>query len=146
MKNLFRKLLPAAALLLSVGTAEAGAQIIEGMTFSTQFAFTAGEAKFPAGTYKVKPMEGDPNVVEISSADGSSSAVVTVRTAETLAEPSKGEVTFLKSGSRYVLDAIYEEGSTTGAESISAHTAKRNARRSRRGAPTTVRVPATKSS
>ena len=143
MKNLFRKPLLLLFLLACVGTADAGAQVADGLSFSTKFPFTAGVAKLPAGTYVVRPQEGDPNVMQISSKDGQTSALFEVRTADPLAAPSKGEVTFRKSGGRYVLDAIYEEGSTTGAESIAADAGKRNARR-RGGAPTTVKVPARK--
>lgn len=146
MRKLRYKLLLALALLAWAGVANTRAQIMDGMTFSTKFPFTAGSAKLPAGTYTVKPMEGDPSVLKLTSADGQTSTLVETRTADELAEPSKGEVTFRKYGSSYVLNAIYEEGSKTGAESVSAGAGKRHARRSGRGAPTTVKVPARKTS
>ena len=146
MRTFRYKLLLALALLALAGAAAARAQIVDGVTFSTKFAFTVGGAKLPAGTYTVKPLEGDPNVVKISSADEQTSALFKIRRADELAEPSKGEVMFKKYGNNYVLDAVYEEGSKTGAESISASAGRRSVRRSGRGAPTTVRVPARKTS
>jgi hypothetical protein len=66
-----------AAVALTLGSAlPALAQIDDGLGFTTSFPFYAGNAKMPAGSYKVTPVDNDANELRIQSADGKYSAFV----------------------------------------------------------------------
>jgi hypothetical protein len=47
------------------------AQIVNGIDFTTSFPFYAGNAKMPAGSYKLTQADFDENVLLIESTDGS---------------------------------------------------------------------------
>jgi hypothetical protein len=66
-----------AAVALTLGSAlPALAQIEDGLGFTTSFPFYAGNAKMPAGSYKVTPVDNDANELRIQRADGKYSAFV----------------------------------------------------------------------
>jgi hypothetical protein len=46
------------------------AQIDNGMDFTTAFSFYAGNAKMPAGSYRITQTDVDTNELSIQSADG----------------------------------------------------------------------------
>src|SRR6267378_545986 len=52
------------------------AQIADGVDFTTSFPFYAGNAKMPAGSYKITQSDMDANILQIRSNDGVHSALV----------------------------------------------------------------------
>jgi hypothetical protein len=142
MKRMIRRPLLTLILLGSIVPVTAGVQIISRVTFSTTFPFTVGNTKLPAGSYSIRPLDDDSNVMEISSADGKTSALFETRTTELPNTPSKGEVVFKKYGDNYVLSEIYEPGSKTGAMTIESHAERQHAKKS--STPTKESVSATK--
>jgi hypothetical protein len=107
----------------------AGIQVISRVTFSTTFPFTAGNAKLPAGIYSIRPTDDDSEIMEISSADGKTSALFETMMAEMPRTPTKGEVVFKKYGDNYVLSEIYEPGSKFGAMTIKTHAERQQAKK-----------------
>jgi hypothetical protein len=142
MKEMIRRPLLMLILLGSIVPVSAGIQIINRVTFSTTFPFTVGNTKFPAGSYSIRPLDDDSEIMEISSADGKTSALFETITAELPRTPSKGEVVFKKYGDSYVLSEIYEAGSKTGAMTVKSHAERQHAKKS--GAPTKESVSTTK--
>jgi hypothetical protein len=143
MRGMIRRPLLTLILLGAIVPVTAGVQIINRVTFSTTFPFTAGNTKFPAGSYSIRPLDDDSEIMEISSADGKISALFETMTTELPRTPSKGEVIFKKYGDSYVLSEIYEPGSKTGAMTIKSHAERQHAKKS--GAPTKESVSTTKS-
>ncbi len=100
---------------LAIHTITAHAQIAGDLEVTIPFQFHAGDAKLPAGKYIVRTLDNtDLTIMEISSEDGSTSALFEVRDAETNPAPAKSELIFNKYGNRYFLTKLFEEGSTNG--------------------------------
>ncbi len=145
MKNLICKsllVLILLCLMVWIGPASARSQITTGVTFKTAFPFTIGNTKLPAGSYTIRPMEDGSDIMEISSADGKTSALFETMTSDLPKTPSKGEVVFKKYDDNYVLSEIYEQGSKSGAMVIKSHAERQHAKKS--GAPTKESVGTTK--
>jgi hypothetical protein len=142
MKKMIRRPLLTLILLGSIVPVAAGVQIISRITFSTTFPFTVGNTKFPAGSYSIRPLDDDSEIMEISSADGKTSALFETMSTELPRPPSKGEVVFKKYGDNYVLSEIYEPGSKTGAMAIKSHAERQHAKKG--GTPSKESVSATK--
>ena len=97
--------------------AKAHAQIIGELEVNVPFQFYAGNAKLPAGKYVLHMMDNsDLKIMEISSADGSTSALFEVEDAESNSEPRKSELIFNKYGNRYFLARIFDEGNPDGSK------------------------------
>jgi hypothetical protein len=143
MKKVIRRPLLTLILLGAIVPVIAGVQIINRVTFSTTFPFTVGNTKFPAGSYSIKPLDDDSEIMEISSADGKTSALFETMATELPKTPSKGEVVFKKYGDNYVLSEIYEPGSKTGAMTIKSHAERQHAKKG--STPTKESVSTTKS-
>ena len=93
------------------------AQIIGNLEFSIPFQFHAGNAKLPPGNYIIRMLDNsDLTVMEISSADGSISALFDVQDAEANSTPAKTELIFNKYGNRYFLAKVFVEGNANGSE------------------------------
>jgi hypothetical protein len=58
----------------------------------------------------------DLTIMEISSADGSTSALFQVQDAEANSTPAKSELIFNKYGNRYFLAKLFDEGNANGSE------------------------------
>jgi hypothetical protein len=142
MKKLIHNPLLILVLVSGIWPAGASAQITNRITFSTTFPFTVGNTKFPAVSYSIKPMESEQEFMEISSADGKTSAFFETLTAELPKPPSKGEVVFKKYDDSYFLSEIYEAGAKTGVMAIKSHAERQQLKKS--GAPTRESVPTTK--
>jgi hypothetical protein len=142
MKEMIRRPLLTLILLGAIVPITAGVQITSRVTFSTTFPFTVGNTKFPPGSYSIKPLDDDSEIMEISSADGKTSALFETLAAELPKTPSKGEVVFKKYGDSYVLSEIYEPGSKTGAMTIKSHAERQHAKKS--GTPSKESVSTTK--
>ena len=100
---------------LSLHPAKAHAQIIGELEVNVPFQFYAGNAKFPAGKYVLHMLDNsDLRIMEISTADGSASALFEVEDAEANSAPPKSELIFNKYGNRYFLARIFDEGNPDG--------------------------------
>ena len=97
---------------------KAHAQIVGDLEVKIPFQFHAGNAKLPPGKYVIHMLDNDSTVMEISSADGSTSALFQVQDAETNSEPAKSELVFNKYGDRYFLAKLYDEGNPSGSQVV----------------------------
>src|ERR1700712_5466385 len=75
MKNV-SKLVVRMGLLSLLSVMPLAAQIANGVDFTTSFPFYAGNAKMPAGSYKITQSDMDESVLQIQSTDGLHSALV----------------------------------------------------------------------
>jgi hypothetical protein len=110
-------LLPFIALVLTItfSPSKAHAQITGEIEANIPFQFHAGNTKFPPGRYVIHVFENtDLGVMEISSADGSTSALFEVRQAEANSAPAKTELIFNKYENRYFLAKLFDEGDPNG--------------------------------
>jgi hypothetical protein len=100
---------------LTVSPGKAHAQVAGEIEANIPFQFHAGDAKLPAGKYVIHVLDNsDLKVMEISSADGSTSALFEVRQTETNSAPAKTELIFNKYGNRYFLAKLFDEGDPNG--------------------------------
>ena len=105
------------AFALSIHPAKAHAQIIGELEVNVPFQFYAGNVKLPAGKYVLHMMDNsDLKIMEISNADGSTSALFEVEDAESNSEPRKSELIFDKYGNRHFLARIFDEGNPDGSK------------------------------
>jgi hypothetical protein len=113
-----RQLLPffiALVFALTIYPTKAHAQIIGNLEVTIPFQFHAGDAKLPAGKYVVHTVDNsDLTIMEIISADGSTSALFEVHDAEANSTPAKSELIFNKYGNRYFLAKLFDEGNPSG--------------------------------
>lgn len=87
------------------------------MEVTIPFQFHAGNAKLPAGKYMVHVLDNsDLTIMEISSVDGSTSALFQVQDAEANSTPPKGQLISNKYGNRYFLAKVFDEGNASGSE------------------------------
>jgi len=97
-------LLIALVFAVTIYPSKAHAQIIGDLQVNIPFQFHVGNTKLPAGQYVIHMLDGsDLRVMEISSADGSTSALFEVQDAEANSTPAKSELIFNKYGNRYFL-------------------------------------------
>ena len=112
------------ALLLTGGIAHA--QIIGHIEADIPFPFHAGAAKFPAGKYTIRVEDGsDLSTMEIQSADGKSSALFEVRSAQAQKSPQSTELIFNHYGNRYFLARIFDEGEKAGSAVVDSGYSKK---------------------
>ena len=113
-----RQLLPlfiAVVFALTIYPTKAHAQIIGDLEANIPFQFHAGDTKLPAGKYVIHVLDNsDLTVMEISSADGSTSALFEVRDAQAKSAPAKSELVFNKYGNRYFLAKLFDESNPNG--------------------------------
>ena len=114
-----------AATLSSVAVAHA--QFTGPVEFTTSFAFSVGHTRMPAGRYELRRDEDDPSVYRIQARDHHDSGTFfAVEPASLRKAPDKSEIVFMNDGEGYVLEAVWEQGSTSGVESVSAEIEKRH--------------------
>ena len=102
---------------LTFSPSKAHAQIIGEIEANIPFQFHAGNAKLPPGKYIIHMLDNsDLTIMEISSADGSTSALFSVQDAEANSAPAKSELIFNKYGNRYFLAKVFDEGNPSGSE------------------------------
>lgn len=107
----------ALVLAMTIYPAKAHAQIIGNLEVTIPFQFHAGNAKLPAGNYIVHVLDNsDLTIMEISSVDGSTSALFQVQDAEANSTPPKSDLIFNKYGNRYFLAKVFDEGNASGSE------------------------------
>ncbi len=104
---------------LTIFAGKARAQIIGDLDADIPFQFHAGNAKFPAGKYRIHVLEdADLTVMEIASADGSASALFQVQESDANSAPAKSELIFNKYGNQYFLAKLFDEGNPSGSEVV----------------------------
>ena len=110
-------LLMALIFALAIYPGKAHAQIIGALEANIPFQFHAGNTKLPPGKYVIHLLDdSDLTVMEITSADGSTSALFEVQQAEANSTPAKSELIFNKYGNRYFLAKLFDEGNPSGSE------------------------------
>jgi len=110
-------LLIALVFALTFYASKAHAQIVGALEVSIPFQFHAGNAKLPPGKYVIRMLDdSDLTIMEISSADGSTSALFQVQEAEANTTPAKSELIFNKYGNRYFLAKLFDEGNPSGSQ------------------------------
>ncbi len=119
-------LLIAMVFALTIYPTKAHAQIIGDLEVNIPFQFHAGNTKLPAGKYRIHMLDdSDLTVMEISSADGSTTALFEVQDAEANATPAKSELIFNKYGNRYFLAKLFDEGNPSGSQVVESRYEKR---------------------
>jgi hypothetical protein len=92
------------------------AQIVNGVDFTTSFPFYAGNAKLPAGSYKItqSDIDTDASILQIQSSDGARSALVDIIPTQSAQPHPHSDVTFHKYGDAVYLDRVWVEGQEYG--------------------------------
>ena len=125
-KHLLLSLFIALVFALTMYPTKAQAQIVGQLDVNVPFQFHAGNAKFPAGKYSIQLLDdSDLTIMEIRSANDSTSALFEVRATQANSTPAKNELIFNKYGKRYFLAKVFEEGSTTGSQVTESRYEKR---------------------
>jgi hypothetical protein len=107
---------------LTLSPSKAHAQINGEIEATIPFQFHAGNTKLPAGKYVIHVLDNsDLTIMEISSADGSTSALFEVRQTEANSAPAKTELIFNKYGNRYFLAKLFDQGDASGSTVDKSH-------------------------
>src|SRR5260370_25618549 len=102
---------------LTMYPSKAQAQIIGALEANIPFQFHVGNTKLPPGKYIIRMLDdSDLTVMEITGADGSTSALFEVQATEANSAPAKSELIFNKYGNRYFLAKLFDEGSPSGSQ------------------------------
>ncbi len=111
---------------LTFYASNAHAQIVGALEVNIPFQFHAGNTKLPAGKYVIRMLDdSDLTVMEITSADGNTSALFEVQSAEANSTPAKSELIFNKYGNRYFLSKLFDEGNPSGSQVLKSRYEKR---------------------
>jgi hypothetical protein len=115
----FLPLFIALVFALTIHPGAAHAQIVGDLEANIPFQFHAGNVKLPAGKYRIRMLDNsDLTLMEISSVDGSTSALFQVRETEASSQPAKSELIFNKYGDRYFLADLFDEGNPSGSQVV----------------------------
>jgi hypothetical protein len=90
------------------------AQIDTGVDFTTSFPFYAGDAKLPAGNYRVSQPDMGFEILRIQNIDEPRSAFVDFTPTQSLQPHRKSAVSFEKYGDTDYLDQVWIAGETYG--------------------------------
>src|ERR1700738_5430381 len=90
------------------------AQIVDGVEFTTSFPFYAGNAKMPAGSYKITQSDMDESILQIQSKDGVHSALIEFIPTHSAQPHPHSDVTFHKYGDTEYLNRIWVQGQEYG--------------------------------
>jgi hypothetical protein len=105
---------------------KAQAQIVGEIEANVPFPFHAGNVKLPAGRYFIHVLDNtDLTVMEITSADGTTTALFDVQSAQANSAPAKSELIFDKYGNRYFLAKLFDEGNPSGSQVLESRYEKR---------------------
>ena len=110
----FGKLVVKMGLLSLLSAMPLAAQIDNGVDFKTTFPFYAGNAKMPAGSYKISQSDIDASVLQIQSNDDTHSAFVDFVPMHAEQPHSQSDVTFHKYGDTDYLNRIWVNGQRYG--------------------------------
>jgi len=106
----FQRLTLLMSMVWLLSAISAMAQVDNGLTFQAPFAFYAGNAKLPAGSYRVTQPDDNSELLLIESADGSHSVFVEYSADGSDTPPAKTEVTFNKYANTDFLGRISIQG------------------------------------
>ena len=113
MKNV-SKLIVRMGLLSLLSVMPLAAQIDNGVDFKTAFPFYAGNAKLPAGSYKITQPDMDVSILQVQSNDGARSALVDFIPTRSAQRHPHSDVTFHKYGDTEYLNRVWVEGQEYG--------------------------------
>ena len=108
------KLVVRMGLLSLLSVMPLAAQIVDGVEFTTSFPFYAGNAKMPAGSYKITQSDMDESILQIQSNDGVHSVLVEFIPTHSAQPHPHSDVTFHKYGDTEYLNRIWVEGQQYG--------------------------------
>jgi len=103
---------------LTIFASKASAQIDGDLDAEIPFQFHVGTRELPAGKYRIHLDEASLRIMEITSADGSASALFQVQESDAKSAPARSELIFNKYGDNYFLAELYDEGNPSGSELI----------------------------
>jgi hypothetical protein len=116
----------ALVLVLTMHPSKAQAQIDGNLEVDIPFQFHAGSVRLPPGKYIIHTLDNtDLTVMEISSVDGSTSALLEVGRTQANSGPVKSELIFNKYGNRYFLAKVFDEGNPSGSQVLESRYEKR---------------------
>ena len=116
----------ALVLALTFYASNTQAQIVGALEANIPFQFHAGNTKLPPGKYVIRMLEAsDLTVMEIRSADGTTSALFEVLQSDANSRPAKSELIFNKYGNRYFLRKLFDEGNPSGSQVVESRYEKR---------------------
>ncbi len=108
------KLLLKMGLLSLLSVMPLAAQINNGVDFTATFPFYAGNAKLPAGNYKVVRLDDNADILQIENRDNLHSVLVDFTPTEAALPHRDSAVTFEKYGNTDYLDRVWIEGEEYG--------------------------------
>jgi hypothetical protein len=108
------KLVVITGLLSLLSVMPLAAQIANGVDFTASFPFYAGNAKMPAGSYKITQSDMDESILQIQSNDGVHSALVEFIPTQSAQPHPHSDVTFHKYGDTEYLNRIWIQGQEYG--------------------------------
>jgi hypothetical protein len=108
------KLVAGMGLLSLLSVLPLAAQIANGVDFTTSFPFYAGNAKMPAGSYKITQSDLDESILQIQSNDGVHSALVEFIPTHSAQPHPHSDVTFHKYGDTEYLNRVWVQGQEYG--------------------------------
>jgi hypothetical protein len=141
MKTFVVRLISLGVLMLTVATLGSWGQGLPGVSFTASAPFTAGEAKFPAGTYTIRQEPDSQTEWLISNESTGYSAFFSSEPGDANTSNQKSEVTFQKYGDNLVLKAFSVAGVVT---NYVVQTSYAEKKASKAGSPTKVSVSAQK--
>jgi len=119
---------------LALYPSKAQAQTVGEIEANIPFQFHAGNVRLPAGRYFIHVLDNtDLTVMEITSADGSTSALFDVQGTQATSSPAKSELVFDKYGNRYFLAKLFDEGNPSGSQVLESRYEKRISQASAEG-------------
>jgi hypothetical protein len=141
MKTIVGRLISLVVLMLTVATLGSWCQALPGVIFKASTPFTAGETKFPAGTYIIRQEPDSQTEWQISNEANDHSAFFSTEPGDANTSNQKSDVTFQKYGDNLVLKAFSVAGVAT---NYVVQTSYAEKKASKAGSPTKVSVPAQK--
>ena len=117
MKPELKSAMLAGALLLTFAML-ARAQITNEITFETAFPFYAGNAKMPAGSYRVTPVQESTRLLRIEDATGSHSAYLEFVPTHADSPHPQTDITFTNYGQVDFLNQLWIQGQTYGMQML----------------------------
>ena len=112
--NSFGRVVLKMGLLSLLSVMPLAAQIDNGVDFTTTFPFYVGNAKMPAGSYKISQSDIDSSVLQIQSANGAYSALIDFIPTHADQPHPQTDVTFHKYGDTEYLNRIWVNGQRYG--------------------------------
>jgi len=110
-------LLPVFALTIFAG--KASARIEGDLDAEIPFQFHVGTRELPAGKYRIHVLdEASLRIMEITSVDGSTSALFQVAASDAKSAPAQSTLVFNKYGDTYFLSKLFDEDNPSGSELI----------------------------